>query len=368
MSKSKTNISTLFSNLFGLNTSNKKNSLYYLYGLDIIKFIAIINIINYHMYEALFYEDRPPFEESLVETINRAFSISIFVIITLLSFLYGFKSPSKKRWKKLLILLPLGCVVLLLTQGDVPLTDLYTDWDIFGFLIISILSLYFLNKLKLIMPAAFIGFILLSIPLWEWFPHEGSYLKNIFIGNCIKDKPGNAFPLFPWIGLIWLCYGLGVWTKDKGLKYLSKWQKKEIIIWCVLLIIASPQWGAYYHTPIGPGFYCFMLRQAPIIFWSHFIVILLLIRLSLIHNINHFLSQIKICHGLHSLAWIRSFGICYITHFIFIALYQILLPIKTSETHVFMGTVQAFILTEISVRVFTYLKKNIGNSIFYIEK
>lgn len=354
------NILTLFSNLFDSNTK-KQSPHTYLYGLDIIRLIATINIINYHVYETLFYEDRLPFEAGFVSMINRSFSTSIFIIITLLSFLYGFTPPSKKRWQKLLILLPLGCLVLLITQGDKPFKDLYTDWDIFGFLIVSILSLYFLKKLKLIMPAAFIGFILLCIPIWEWFPPEGSYLKNVFIGNCIKDTPGNAFPIFPWIGLIWFCYGFGVWTKNKGLNSLSKWKNKEIIIWPLLFIIASPQWGAYYNTPIGPGFFCFMLRQDPIVFWSHFIVILFLIRLALISNINTYLSQWRAYNWLHSLAWIRFFGVCYVTHFIFISLYQQLTPSVVSETYILICTIQAFVLTEISIRMIVYLRKKLND-------
>ena len=348
---------TRFLNLFGSSTNNDKSSYTYLYGLDIIRLIATINIVNYHVYEALFYEDISPFKAGFVSITNRTFSTSIFIILTLLSFLYGFKSTSENRWKKLAVLLPIGCFVLLITQGDEPFTDLYTDWDIFGFLIISILSLYALKKLKLIMPAAFIGFILLCIPIWEWFPNEGSYLKNIFIGNCIEGKPGNAFPLFPWIGLIWFGYGLGVWTKNKGLDYLSKWKNKEIIIWLLLFVIAYPQWGAYYHTPIGPGFFCFMLRQSPLIFWSHFIVILFFIRLALIETINIYLSNCKAYNWLRSLAWTRFFGVCYITHFIFIALYQkITLPIP-SETYLLIGTIQAFVLTEILIRMTVYLKK-----------
>lgn len=355
------NILTPFLNLFGSSTNNKKSSHTYLYGLDIIRLIATINIINYHAYEALFYEDILPYEIGFVSIINRSFSISVFIIITLLSFLYGFKPLSKNRWKKLVVLLPLGCFVLLITQGDEPFTDLYMDWDIFGFLIVSILSLYFLKKLKLIMPAALIGFILLCIPIWEWFPLEGSYLKNIFIGNCIEGKPGNTFPLFPWIGLIWFGYGLGVWTKNKGLNYLSKWKNKEIIIWLLLFVIAYPQWGAYYHTPVGPGFFCFMLRQSPLIFWSHFIVILFFIRLALISNINTYLSQWKAYNRIRSLAWTRFFGVCYITHFIFIGLYQKLTTYISSETYLVICTLQAFVLTEILIQTIVYCRKKLKN-------
>ena len=343
------NISTQF-----LNQSD--SDINYWYGLDIIRFIAITHIIHFHVYEMLFYTDIVPFKSGIFFSITRTFSISVFIIIALISFLYGLKKVSKKRRKKLLILLPLGCIILLFTQGDEPFKDLYTNWDIFGFLVIAILSLYGLEKFKkLIMPAAVIGFVLLCVPLWEWFPASGSYLKNILVGNCVAGVPGNAFPIFPWIGLIWFCYGLGVWTRKGGIKYLSKWTKVELFIWLALFIIAFPQWGAYYSTPVGSGFFCFMLRQTPLVFWSHFIVILFFIRLSLVSNVNNYLAQFKMCLWLKQLVWMRLFGICYVTHFIFIGLYYLFIPIRLNEIHCLIGAIQAFVLTEISVRSVIYI-------------
>ena len=332
----------------------------YWYGLDIIRCITLFPIIYFHTYEILFYEDIIPFKTGIFVSISRILSISVFTIISLISLLYGLKRVSKKRRKKLIFLLPLGYIVLLFTQGNEPFKTLYIDWDIFSFLAASILSLYGLEKFKKwITPAAGLGFILLCIPLWEWFSSGGSYLKNILVGNCAANSHGNAFPLFPWIGLIWFCYGLGVWLKKGGINYLSKWRKWEWTIWLSLFILALPQWGVYYSTPLGPNFYCFMLRQSPFVFWSHFIVILFFIRSSFVLTVNNFLSQFKICSYLKELAWMRLFGICYITHFIFIGLYYLFVPTKFNEFYVLIGAIQAFLMTEIFVRSGVYIHKKI---------
>ncbi len=353
MWRSKVNMLTRFSSPSDSDTK-------YWYGLDIIRFIVTPPIVYFHAYEMLFYEDIIPFKTGIFVSISRFLIISVFIIISLISFLYGLKKVSNKRRKKLIILLPLGFIVLLFTQGDEPFKDLYTDWDIFCFLAVSILSLYGLEKFKkLITPAAVIGFILLCVPLWEWFPSEDSYLKNILVGNCAANAPGNAFPIFPWIGLIWFCYGLGVWTRKGSINYLSKWTKVESFIWLALFIVAFPQWGAYYSAPLGPGFFCFMLRQTPFIFWSHFIVILFLMRLSLVSTVNNFLAQLKICHWLRQLMWMRLFGICYVTHFIFIGLYYLFIPTRFNEIYCLTGAIQAFVLTEISVRSVVYMSQKI---------
>ncbi len=368
------NILTQFLNPFALDTKKTSSTAYWI-GLDIIRFIAIICVVYYHAYEILYDKDIVPFPAPFLK-IMKVLTISIFTIIILLSFLYGLKPFSKKRGKRLFFLLPLGFIALFFTQGDKPFITFYTNWDIFLFLSVGILSLYFLQKCpKLILPFSVIGFILLWLPIWNWFPQvqpglelmwenfsKGRSfpnqfgLKNMLIGYCVKGQHGGAFPIFPWIGLMWLCYGLGVWVK-KRVGLMAKWRKKEIFIWLFLFIIAFPQWGGYYHIPMGAGFYCFMLRQSPLVFWSHFIVILFFIRLSLISSVNAYLSQFKIARGLKALAWTRAFGICYVTHFIFIGLYTVLIPVQYSETHWIMGTLWALVSTELFIRLVFCLAK-----------
>ena len=77
--------------------------------------------------------------------------------------------------------------------------------------------------------------------------------------------------------------------------------------------------------------------------------------------INIYLSNCKAYNWLRSLAWTRHFGICYITHFIFIALYQKLTPSLPSETYLLTCTIQAFVLTEVLIRMTVYLRKTPGD-------
>ena len=72
-------------------------------------------------------------------------------------------------------------------------------------------------------------------------------------------------------------------------------------------------------------------------------------------------------HWLCSLLWVKRFGICYITHFIFLFLYQKIFSFfdlyetdhffKFAELYLFIGAMQAFILTEFSIRAGNYLKE-----------
>ena len=80
-------------------------------------------------------------------------------------------------------------------------------------------------------------------------------------------------------------------------------------------------------------------------------------RLSFVSTVNNYLSQFKICFWLKQLVWMRLFGICDVTHFIFTGLYYVLVPIRFNEIHCLIGAIQAFVLTEISVRTVIYINQ-----------
>ncbi len=342
------------------------------YCLDVLRFFSILNIIYYHLCEIFFHNNfLLPITGNMIN-IHRAFLVlNIFILIAFPPFFYGLKPSSKDRWKKLIALILLGHIVLFFSYSG-TLGTFYTSWDIFTFLSVSTFSLYLIKRFKKLIVLSFcMGFILLWMPIWKWILPGPSYLKGILVGSCVEAGHSEyiVFPIFPWIGLIWFCYGLGTWVGKKALAILSTWQVKEIFIWLFLFIIAFPQWGGYYQKPFEVEIYCLALTRDPIIFWSHFIIILFFIRISLLSRVNTFFSQMKIVHWLCSLSWVRRFGICYITHFVFLFLYQRLFSVlglygnnhffEFAELYLLIGVMQALILTEFSVRVGSYLKERI---------
>jgi hypothetical protein len=96
--------------------------------------------------------------------------------------------------------------------------------------------------------------------------------------------------------------------------------KKELVAWLSIIILLSPWLGEYALTPGGPDFGCYVYRRPPIVFFSHWAIVLFLIRLSFVFKINNYLKEFKLIIYISSLHWNRHLGLAYGLHFIFLNL------------------------------------------------
>jgi len=253
----------------------------------------------------------------------RNLSFSGLSILGLSVFLFGFHWPEKPRLSFLAGLIVVGMLLLLVGQGDHLFVDLTWEWDIYEFLFVSLLLLYFLSsKIKLTYVLGALGLIMTLIPIWQWSDQwvMPTVVRDIFFGTCDGSGRGG-WALFPNLGFVTFHFAVGRFFRNESTQFnLSEIKFKEWIVWIVLLLLSLPQLDAYFDTDIGPGFYCYIFRKPPLIFWSHYLWILFLIRLSVTTKVNELLGSFAIARWLSNLEWSRSFGLCYFLQLLIVLL------------------------------------------------
>lgn len=296
-----------------------------LIGLDIIRFISIIAIVTFHANEIIFWQDVHPLSQSafplyrLILSVAQAFPYSGFTVIGISFFLLGLNNF--KSFKKLVLFLTLGVLILAGAQGTPPFLNFYWEWDIYWYLLFSSVAVFVLSNFTRWHPWGVpIFFVMTWLPAWQ-VPLTDYHLLNIaLIGICPPDGIGS-WPLLPWIAWPCMFYCLGSVYRNHNLvrEKLSTLQKNELIFWGVAIGITLPALSSMYGNPIGPTFYCHTLRQPPLVFWSHYLWTVFFLRLSLVSEINQKLAQNKITLKISNLFWSRKFGLSYLTHLLLLA-------------------------------------------------
>ena len=100
----------------------------------------------------------------------RTFAFAGIAVVAITTFLHGYSKSSDYKWKKILVLLLAGHIVLAISWGK-QLFKFNLEWDIFAFLFVSFGTLYLVrNSQKMMIMLAGLGVVLLSIPVWEYSP------------------------------------------------------------------------------------------------------------------------------------------------------------------------------------------------------
>lgn len=303
-----------------------------IHGADVIRFLSVVAIVSFHLHDIVYFtaQPAPDLAGSLFEWFFpylQTFSFSGFTVVAISTFLFGVTLPPTRRWVRLLVVLLVGQLVLFSTWGEEPLIEWNIEWDIFAFLVVSLGSLYFISRRRsAVVVAGILGCIVLWIPAWKIssFTTLATPLRHALIGVCDSDGHG-MWPLLPWIGLPWVSFACGYFLREWRSRHpaegigpcLSFW---EGIAWLAALGVSIPYLGSYFHFSMGAEFACFIHRQEPITFWSHFVWIALAIRLSLDPRVNGRLGSVALLRGLSELHWSRHFGICYLLQLVYIAL------------------------------------------------
>lgn len=299
-----------------------KPSIQRFYLIDILRLVSMFCIVAFHTYGAIYYS---PFIASEFRgsfygwsmPFPRNLSFSGFTILGLSVFLFGLHWPKKPRLQFLMGLVTCGIILLLVGQGDHFFRELVWEWDIYEFLIISLLLLFFLSsRPKTTYFLGAVGLVMTFIPIWQWSDQWAmpSIARDIFFGTCDGSGRGG-WALLPNLGFVTFHFALGRFLKSHSHKTkIFEISPLETALWLVILALSFTHLGAYGDTDIGPGFYCYIFRKPPLVFWSHYIWILFLLRLSVVKQVNDFLDSLSIARAISSLQWSRSFGLCYFIH------------------------------------------------------
>lgn len=299
------------------------------FGLDLIRLVSVFAISVFHANEAIFYTNTSPLPGDgrvyphLLE-VARHLVFSGFTIVAISGFLFGQRNWSLQKWLSLLAILTLGTLTLPLIYSDDLLGSYYWEWDIYAYLIFCLAILLIIRSSSLAVGVlGLLGAIMLIFPAWQYwgfYPVSSGSIpiwRQAFTGVCY-EQGGGAWPIFPWAGLLWSFYAFGYFYKRSPVIQAKILQitRMEIFLWLFLIGLGAPYWGAYYSVPIGPGFYCFAFRQPPWIFWSHFVIVIFLMRLSLVAAVQAWLARRRGLQWLSRLHWSRHFGLCYLLHLV----------------------------------------------------
>jgi hypothetical protein len=300
-------------------TSFTRSSSTRAFGFDILRIISMLAIVTFHVNEAVFWQDLNPIDISLhvyrfFEVICQHLTFSGFTIIALSFFLMG--KGSRKNYLPLFGFLALGVLVLASFQEDPPFTGFYFEWDIYSFLLVSILFV----QLLVFIPrwygiVAGLAFLATWIPVWRLLPNSPDFISQALVGICPPQGVGS-WPLMPWLSwpILFFCLG-GLYRQSANFRHwLSQIHLKEMVIWISLLLISIPFYGAFNWVPIGPHFYCHTLRQEPYLFWATMVWIIFFMRISMVDKVNQWLSGQKWAQVIADLRWNRKFGVTYLVH------------------------------------------------------
>lgn len=245
-------------------------------GIDLLRTLSFLAIVIFHTANAVFPEGAPYenwrgtfFEWQQIYA--RVIPFSGFTIVAIHSFLFGIKEESQSKWRWKWIFL--GAVILFFSYGDPLQGDFFWEWDIYQYLIFAFAALYLCTKWRRsIFLLGILSFLFLWIPFWK-FPSEflPEIARHALVGVCDEEGRGG-WPLLPWIALPVCFFSWG------RLQNIFALEKKEVFLWCTLLLFSVPFLGAYFPVDTGKGFYCYVFRQELWIFWAHFLWVAAMLR------------------------------------------------------------------------------------------
>lgn len=334
----------------------------------------MLAIVYFHIQESTFYIDDYVLSGTnpmniFFEAYCRWFAFSGFLIVALTFFLIGWNGLSARKLKTLLAVCFIGILTLIWVNEE--LGQIFLEWDIYAYLIVSLLLIAFLNSFpKVLFASGAISCLALALPRSFYsFPQwSGKWFYNPLFGDYLQEG-GGSWPLIPWTGLPILFFALGQWLKKSAasLPYQEQFFRKEKLIWLVLALLAIPTIGGYYATPVGPGFSEFVFNRPPIILFGNLFWLILAIRVSLYRPCNEAIGKLKAFQILSRWHLSRNFFLFYLVHIFWVGVYTNFPQWFRDHPQMYwLVFLLTFPLTELSCEALTrgaqFLKERLGKT------
>jgi hypothetical protein len=293
-----------------------------LIALDLLRFFSYWAIVVFQAVLFYFYSPEMPFLDispilKFFDHYARTLAFSGFTIVLLSSFLVTYSRALSLKRARLFGVIALGWFVLSLFMND----GAWLSWDVYSLYFAGLAFYMVLKRGHYLL--GWLGFILLWIPFWTFESWRGFLsvdAQHVFgLAPCV-GREITEWPLLPWIGLVWVGSSLGSMARQQHAegKGLMRWP--EGLLWIGMVMASVPQWGAYFHIRIGPYFSCDAFRQTPLVFWSHMIGPLLIMRLAFDPRVQRFLARQSLARSISSLAISRHFWLAYIVQYVYLLL------------------------------------------------
>jgi uncharacterized membrane protein len=299
--------------------AEKEPGTFRILGIDLIRFVSFYAILVFHLSYGFWGEFGhmdvavdsrwlDPFE-----IYARALVFSGFTIVFISFFLYGLKPAFSRKWNYLWILLLIFLVVW--TYATEEVTD---TWDIYQFLLATVFAIALVKAIRIPIKAlALFSFTLVNIPFWKLeglWPALSPRLEAALWGNCLGHGTMADWPLLPWIAYPLLGFSVGVLVRENRADFDSM-SRAEGALWALALLAAIPFMGAYYVTPLGTDFGCYVFRRPPLEFWAHQIWIWFFVRVSLTNVVQERLVASRAAAWISRCQVNRRFFLVYFLHF-----------------------------------------------------
>jgi hypothetical protein len=281
--------------------------------VDLVRTLAFFCIVGFHDYSAFIYVKYNPelwhhTPMFLMEFLPRVFPYSGFTIVAIYAFLAGLKARPIDLRRPMKFVIP-GLLFLMLAYSELHKLDLFWEWDVYHYLVVALFTLAWLsrNRRRTLLFGA-IGATFMLFPLWDSFPASRLpvLLRHVLVGVCDVEGRGGWF-LLPWIGFPWIFLAMG--RLLEGGREVSR---REGILWAVPLAAGLFTWGSYFGVDIGPGYYCYIFRQPPPIFWGNFVWFAFYLRISADPRVEAWLAKNRLVQWISALAINRYFGLAYL--------------------------------------------------------
>jgi hypothetical protein len=245
-----------------------------------------------------------------------------FIIAFLSTLLLSLNKKSVTKTKRLFGVLALGWLVLSIQTNS----RVWISWDVFGLIFCAIGAATLIEAgvgVLGVRIAGCLGYLMLWLPIWELAPYLDpgfETIKHVLgVASCDGQEVAE-WPLLPWTGLIWFGYWMGAEIRrirDSGRLETLRVGRFEVLLWTLILGSSMPQLGAYLNVRMGQYFSCDAYRQSPLIFWSHFVWPLALIRFSFDPRVQSRLASMRWVQTASNLAISRKFWMAYLVQYVF---------------------------------------------------
>ena len=328
---------------------------------DLFRILQIFSIVHFHLLEAFISSDieYPPYLQSYlylaVASCVRVFSTGGLNLVALSLFIIGYKRINLKKLKFLSVVLFLGILILNLGYSFGFAQNLYFEWDIYHYLLVTIAFIYVLDRYSRKYSGAVLlcSFFLCLFPWWTLsFPFNHKIAHQALIGDCSSVTTGT-WAILPWLFWASFFWSFGAIIKDRYLdcvKNLNIFKVGVLGLFSILLYgLASSSY--FFHVPVGNTFSCYVHRPEFISFFAHFISLILLLGVSVNRSLNELLKRYFSWTAFFY--WNQKLGVTYLFHILFLtlSLYIFDLKIFTGLQFIFFVVFQ-FMSADLASRLF----------------
>lgn len=285
--------------------------------LDLLKLAVLAAIQILHAQEFTFYADEVHLPGSLFDSTlqyyARFFSLGGQILVAIIFLLLGYSGKDRREILKVCAFCLIGAVVLSILQSD--LGELHLEWDIYSYLLLTGLFVSVLPRGNLFVILLCAALLMIDPETWKKLFFQNTFFA-VLTGTQSEFSTGAWAPL-PWTFYGVLFFNTGHLIRQKVLNWFVL-TKRETALWVILLCVSAPFFGAYFRTPVGPGYYRHTFHEPMLLFWGNILPFLFLIRISFLESVQNRLRGLPIVTLCSRSVWVRSLGLSYLVALIYV--------------------------------------------------